>query len=713
MRLRHADSASNSRTPATAIRLPHRVHEFNTDANKPKNRVGTSVCQASVASEGSSGSGSSRSLKQALNSGNAALIERAAKDILQLHSENSAKPSRKPRLNPLVQDHVLRHLSLPTLTAVLSIIQPRALQLSTPAITSLTRRLLYLNHLEDVQDLLSLVQPHIISHLHRLRRTKPHSVSYTPPDIVRLAFLFLNSFLSVDQKGSISVFQALVDSGHIPSEAAIDSSSSQTLEQIICMSLVKASLYWNWNDISEDILSQLIQSTPTPDSFTLRHTTACLYTLLTSPSSNDLHRCFNLIQLLHPHAPVPDGLVRQFYDCAVDSDAPQVAEELYDFSRERTVLAAHSYPAPQGRALTWLMTHVAEKSKKEYLVRNLASDVVQGHLPVPVDHRAQFISTIAEKGLALPARALWERYSTGKDGSVLCGNSRVMLRLTNIFTSLARSKTLKLNNNSEEGNTTPNDTETQKVSDLHSFANHVVTKYKEHHEPWEKADHRVITSYARACFIIGKNTEGFEIFKILTKRLELPDLYDVNVALGAIAKQAPESAARVIESMVERGVKPDAVTLGTVLHHASVQKNTKVTEEMVRRAVEMKKINSDVKAFGALIRAVVEPREDDTQETRILKLQGAWELVRQFVENGTQTSTQLGKYLVSLAIEAGDAYLAFKFWDALLKESAEYDDEQQRRQRGAIQVLTLAQNMRAEISGPYTRMIINQLNKRG
>ncbi|KAF9454774.1 hypothetical protein P691DRAFT_610962, partial [Macrolepiota fuliginosa MF-IS2] len=497
---------------------------------------------------------------------------------------------------------------------------------------------------------------------------------YTPPPIVRSSFVFLNALLSVDQKDAVVIFRALVDSGHIPSEAMVDSSSSQTFEQIIQMTLVKASVYWNWNDIADDILSRLLQSNPTPDSFTIRHTIDCLYTFLISPSPHSLHRCFNLIRLLHPHSPVPDSLIRQFYQCAVDINAPAAAEKMYDFSREAAILETHSYPAPQGRALTWFMHCVAEKSKKQYLVRTLASDVVEHNIPVSLDRRPNFISTIAQRGFASAARALWERYATGKDGPMIYGDSSLMLRMTSLFTNLARQKQSRLN---APEDSISHEIEMRKVAELRSFVGHILAKFKEHHEPWEDADHRAMTSYARACFIVGKNAEGFDIFKVLLQRLELPDLYDVNVALSAIAKQAPEAASKMVGKMEEYGVQPDAVSLGTVLHHASTQGCKEVMEEMIGRVMETQRIHSDVKAFCVLVKAVVQPEEDDTKETRTLKLQSAWELVRQFTKRKNLVSTELGNYLVSLAIEAQNASLAFNFWSVLLKDSAEYNDARQ------------------------------------
>lgn len=706
--LRRLDSASTSintsNTRPAEDGLFDRVQGFYTHVEETENQVNLEVQPHSTNSalarltRGQLSDG--QALTQALSFGNPTLIEDVVKGILRRRDKISIQAST---WDLLVQDSVLRVLSLSTLSTVLSTIRPRTVHLSAVTIGKLVQRLLTPNQSENVDQLLSLLYPHVLYHLRHLRRVHSHSVCHTPPDIIQSAFKFLSAFLPINRENAINIFNVLSDTGHIPSEAMVDSSSSQTLEQIISVSLVKASIYWNWKDIAEDIISHLLRSTPTPDPFVIRHTTDCLYTLLISSSPNSLHRCLNLIRLLHPHAPVPDGLIRQFYECAVEVDAPYAAEDLYDFSKNPAILDAHSYPTPQGRALTWLMSYMAEKSKKVYLIRTLASDVVKGRIPIPVDQRARFISIIAERGFASPARALWELYATGKDGPIVHGDSALMLRMTSLFTKLARTIESKLDDTKGDIST---------AIELRSFVHHIITKYKECHEPWESADHRAMTSYARACFIVGKNTEGLNIFKALMKRLEMPDLYDINVALSAIAEQAPKVAGRMIERMEEHGVSPDAVSLGTVLHHASTQKCTEVVDKMIQRAMGAEKIHSDVKAFGALVRAVVQPEEDDTQEARLLKLKSAWELVRRFIESGTQPSTQLGNYLVSLALQARDASLAFNFWDALLKESAEYDDEWQRRQRNAIVLLTMAQNMRGEISGTYTRMITNQLKKR-
>ncbi|KAF5360657.1 hypothetical protein D9756_004788 [Leucocoprinus leucothites] len=650
-------------------------------------------------------------VRQKLKTGHPAAIERIAKSIIR----SPPGTFEQSTWDLLIQDDALRMMSLPTLQDVLSFTETRDIQLSASVIGSILRRLVSPKQEMDIARLLFSIQPHLLFHLQNLRSANLHSVSYVPPGLIRSSFIYVHALLHVDNVDkerrekavdqALSIFRSLVDSGHIPSDAMVDSSSSQTLEQIIDMSLVKASLYWNCHDVCETILSCVLQSSSALDSFTFQHATDCLYTLLTSPSRSGLDRCLNIIRLLHPHAPIPDSLIRQFYECAVDIDATSATEGLYDFTRSPQVLSHHRYPPPQGRALSKLMFHLAGKSNNVHLIRVLASDVVEGHLPVPLNDRAEFITIIAQKGIALPARALWELYATGKSGSLVYGDSGLMVKMVALFTNLAQRLESKVGNSEVDDL----DNGKTKASDVRSFVRQIMSKFKEHHEPWKQADHRVITSYARACFIVGENTEGFDIFRVLLGRLELPDLYDVNVALSALAKDSPHAAARTIKKMEERGLRPDIVTFGTVLHHASTQKYQKVASEMMDQIMELETLQSNIKTYGALIRALVQPKPDDDKEILILKLQTAWRLIHQV--GVPRQSTQIGNYLVSLSIKAEDATLAFKFWSALLKESADHDDDQQRWQRGAIISLARAQREREEMSGGYLQMICRELNR--
>lgn len=643
------------------------------------------------------------SLRWKLKKGHDAAIERATNFIIHNDPKSFGESTRVL----LLQDNVLRALALSTLEKVLSFFETQAYWISAVALGRIVRRLVSPKQMQDNTTLLSLIQPYIIQHLRSVPSANTQSVSYVPPPIITTTFIYIHALLRVNQEEAISIFRILVDTDFIPSAAMVDSSSTQPLEQIIDMSLVKAGLYWNCQEVSETILVHALNSPANVDPFIIQNAIDCLYTLLSSPSESNLGSCLNIMCFLHSHAPIPDSLVRQFYECATDLDAMPTAEEFYSFSRDPRADLYHRYPPPQGRALSKLMEYSAARSRNIHLVRTLASEAVENRLSIPLNNRARLINIVARKGIASSARALWELYALGKDGSVVYGDSGLMVQMVNLFTNLADRLLSQ-----EEGDSEVNDSDGQQSvvtsDDVRSFVHHIISKFKEYHEPWKDADHRAITSFARACFVVGKYTEGFDAFQVLLDRLEKPDLHDVNVALSALAKKSPKAAARAIKKMEMRGLQPDSVTFGTVLHYASVHNCQEVVSEMIDRVMRTDILKSDVKVFGALIRALAQPEPDDSRESRILKLQGVWKLIHR--AQNPQLPTQIGNYLVSLALEAGDATLAFKFWNVVLKDRAEWCDPQQRLQRGAIISLAKEQNQREEISGGYLSTLRRELN---
>ena len=644
-----------------------------------------------------------RSLQWKLKTGHDAAIERAASFILS-HDPQSFEESTRVLL---LQDNVIRALSLWTLERALVLFETHGYWLSASALARTVRRLISPKQTQDTTRLLQLIQPHIIQHLKSVQPADTHSVSYIPPPIVTTSLIYIHALLRVDKEQGISLFRMLVDADFIPSAAMVDSSSTQPLEQIIDMTLVKAGLYWNCEEVSETILLHALSSPHTVDPFIIQNAIDCLYTLLSSPSESNLVSCLNIMRYLHIHALIPDSLIRQFYDCAVDLDVVSAAEGLYSFSRNPRAGLYHHYPPPQGRALSKLMEYLSARSRNIHLVRTLASEAVEDRLPIPLNSRSRFINIVARKGIASTARALWEHYTLGKDGPMVYGDSGLMVRMVSLFTNL----TYRLLET--EGDSEVDDSDDGRLvatsDDVQEFVRHVMSKFKEHHEPWIDADHRAITSYARACFVVGNHMEGFQTLKVLLERTEMPDLHDVNVALSALAKESPKAAAKAIKNMEKRGLQPDSVSFGTVLHHASVQNCQEVVAEMIERILGADVLRSDVKVFGALIRALVQPKPDDDRESRVLKLQSVWKLIHQ-IQN-PQLPTQIGNYLVILALEAEDATLAFKFWDMLLKGRADWGDPQQRVQRSAIISLAQEQNEREEISGGYLRTLNRELSR--
>ena len=83
---------------------------------------------------------------------------------------------------------------------------------------------------------------------------------------------------------------------------------------------------------------------------------------------------------------------------------------------------------------------------------------------------------------------------------------------------------------------------------------------------------------------MGRISDGINTLKILLERRELPDMYDINVALSAMAEYSPRKASRMIGKMVRRGLTPDAVTFGTVLHHSIIHGDMDLANKLFNQA---------------------------------------------------------------------------------------------------------------------------------
>jgi hypothetical protein len=512
-----------------------------------------------------------------------------------------------------------------------------------------------------------------------------HSTTYYPPRIIKLAFRFLRQLLNMSQKEeALPLFQALLDTGHIPREMiqGLDSSSND-FNVIIFIALAKASLHWNWNGLTILTLTDILDLPRIPHQSIIDLNLDTIYALLDAPTPNGIRACRQLICKVHPHAPVPNSVIRQFYTSAMQLSQTDEAEELYHFTRTSSILDEHQYSPPHGLALSWLMYHLTTTSRRTYLSRQLVSEVVENNLPLPLHYRARFLSKAAAQGYATFARTLWERYSVGNDKHVVVGNSALMLRMISLFANLRRrSGTSQRFNDqnffSEDGGTLETHTD-----DLTSFMTQVLQEYRAHHTPLVKAPHPALTSLARACFILGKYSEGLEVFRVLLERKEIPDMYDVNVALTAVAKAKPRLAARMIDRMIEKGLTPDAVTYGTVMHHALINNDSYLVYDMMEGIRGLKGTRLTLQSIAGVIRATVSSGTGGQEGLRD-QLQSVVTMIETLNRTTTFSSPQVGKYLVSVSLRANDFILAYKFWYLLLRESAEWDDREQQLLRRRI-----------------------------
>ncbi|PFH53916.1 hypothetical protein AMATHDRAFT_72941 [Amanita thiersii Skay4041] len=387
---------------------------------------------------------------------------------------------------------------------------------------------------------------------------------------------------------------------------------------------------------------------------------------------------------MHRFSYIPSGLVRHFYCCAAEQLLGEEAVAFYSFSRTPEILRQHRYPPPQGTALSWLMHHLTNMSKKTHISRLLATEVVEDNLHIPPQFRSRFISLTAFRGYSLLARKLWERYSVGKDKDLVVGNPGLMVRMTSILAHLIRR--VKLSLQSSQGRNAEVEVEMleHQLQDLTLFQRRVLVEFRASNEPLTDAPHAVITSFARACFIVGDITEGFKLLKLILRRKEVPDMYDVNVALTALAEHDHRTAAQILERMLAKKIQPDVVSYATVMHYAQLRNDKEMVDKMIERIRVSNDTQLSLKSVASLIRATVDFENEDTESTKQAKLQTAMEIIRTLTPDKFLRSQQIGKYLVAASLRANDGGMAYRFWRLLIRQSTEWEDREQVFQRRLI-----------------------------
>ena len=526
-------------------------------------------------------------------------------------------------------------------------------------------------------NLLLAIYPIFCAHL--LRHKPPGGVQlvdYYPPNIIHTAFAYMHKLLDFPcQQEALQLFQILVDSGYVPREVVqgLDSSSTD-FSAIVCMALAKACLHWNWKNLPILVISGLLKHSHTPHQSVIDVTFDVIYALLDNPTGRSIRGCTYLVSHVHRHAPVSDSIIRQIYTAAAELSEGDVAERLYEFSRTPSIVEQHFYPPPHGIALPWFMHYLSTDSRKTHLSRQLASEVVQDNLPIPLQTRADFILNTAAQSYATFARELWERYAASSDNHVIVGNSALMIRMVSLFTSLRRR--LRDTCVDEEAFV-------RQSEDYTTFLTQILQSYRVHHMPLIKAPHQALTSLARACFMVGKYTEGLEVFKVLLQRKEIPDIYDINVALTAVAEAKPRLAASLIKRMVQKGMRPDSVTFSTVMHHAFLRGDLNVVNQMIEGIRGLKDVRWTLPTVDGLIRATINSGMPGSQDLKS-RLQTVLKMVEFLKETTTLSSPQTGKYLVYVSLRENEVMAAYSFWDIFLRHGAEWDDDEQRQIRRRI-----------------------------
>ncbi|KAK0244336.1 hypothetical protein EDD85DRAFT_898140 [Armillaria nabsnona] len=534
-------------------------------------------------------------------------------------------------------------------------------------------------------ELLDMLHPVVMYHLekHPLPPKKA-SVLYCPSQLIRRSGFYIRSLLIADKRDKVlEVFQVLMEKQFV--QPIPELSASQEFGVIVLLTLTKAWFHWDWRNIGIQLLIDGVRQPnafdPAITSATHRLIADCTYQCVQHARHQELSDCLELLFQLHSISPLPDNIIHALYITLKTQEFFALALKLYTFVSDPSVIEHHAYPPPPSEVLLWLLKSIDNQSSGSHLARSLAGAVVHQNVHLPVEDRAYFIAILAKNGFGNLARTLWLRYSTGPDKAYVTGNATCMIRMVSIFTHLRK----RLNSLESRPSTRIPDPALSRERDTEfaTFVNHVLTEWSLVHTPLTAASHENLTSFARANFIAGRQSDVFSVYEILLERREIPDLHDVNIVLGALAERHPRAAARMIERMVEKGLHPDGVTFGTVMHQALVHKDLSLFQDLLLRLSEMQVALTE-KALVSFLRANATLSLTAAPDVQRKKFLGILSVVTAMKHTGITSSPHLGKFLAYAALKAGLVVFAYRFWKLLLSESAQWDDDEQGQLRSTL-----------------------------
>ena len=428
---------------------------------------------------------------------------------------------------------------------------------------------------------------------------------------------------------------------------------------------------------------------------------------------------------------------------------------------EPWIMTKTQYPVPRGASLLWLFEAMLKKSKNVHLCRRLAKEIVESNIDIPVYDRGHFIRLVANAGFAQAAKELWTRYSEDESQGVI-GHAGAMIRLASLFYHLGKDLEAKeamldeglemvksLPSPSDPDESLGDDCESEigviegedtnllfDVDAAKGFAKEVVERFRTCKEPIRGLVQQDLNALARAYFMMDRPEEGFALFEI-AKATRFPDMYDVNVGLSGVAKYNVELASRMVDRMHERGLVPDEVTWGTLIHLAFLKGDMGLGISLVMRAQRRSTSEFSSRTINSLIRASLSDilpgsqvpshaitlgskrgvgplqltlgGEGSAEQTR-QNLDMAWHLIGTLDSQTFVGTWSLARFCLDRALWVGDAELAFRFWDKYLRSKTQWGDPDQVKTRKKLYELVATAKGERKLEASQATKMLRQLS---
>lgn len=601
-------------------------------------------------------------------------------------------------------------------------------------------------------NIIDLVVPMLIDLISEREPTKEHS-----PRVVWPLYCVTQRLIMLGQyQKALNVFHVLVHTENVTTSSITPTQvAEQDFSAIIISSLVRSSVRWGWYVRAKDLLREAMEHSKKTTGVIIpayrKLAAELIAPLLSIAVQPDISSAMQFICLLMDYGeldvgpPFKRSPLYQFYVKAHLVNEVDLAEKVYSYSQSTKIAAKvqQKYPAPPKEAAKWLLNALSKKQNIG-LARTLVRQIVEEDAHIPFHDRPYIIGIAASRGLAGPARALWERWTSGTPHQrmYVTGNAFATIRLVSVFANLLRRRGSKTGdedvleaypwlkqtsrrhekgirqplqsvppegrpsasadesvvaspgNVGEESLALPDasnpcdessDAEEIKNSaeELRAFASRVVAEFRQSLKPLKEASHISLSALARAYFLLGDHVNGFAVFNFMLQRHMILDLYDMNIILAAMAHHDPLHAMRMLERMVDRGISPDAVSFGTIIHYAILHGRQDLVSAAIVRAKQLGIESFTFKTLGTILHATTRSiltLEGDAADG----LDGARDIIQTMVAAKYTPSPAMGRDVVIAALKNDSPRIAFRFWKMLIKNNAEWKDGAQKRLREKI-----------------------------
>jgi hypothetical protein len=521
------------------------------------------------------------------------------------------------------------------------------------------------------RELLDLIFPSLFFNL---QNTTLQEHTGTPSPFVFASFTLLRWLLPRSQERSVELYKMFVDTGHVPSISLQDENvTSGTLNALLYSSSIRTCCQKGWRELAAEFIHDYLKGGKDHQTLGIDLILELVGYLLDSPSEADLYQCCNFIIQLHRIQPVPDEVIHDFYAIAAQFQMSGPAKRLYLFTEATRFDKFHNYPLPQGHSLVWLAKNLANDDSTRPAFESLVNKAHEQRqdILIPVSHQPYYLILVVEEGFGLIAQSLWEEWSPGIHGEVIRGSPKILVRIIRLARSMARKQKERLTHLKKCN--PPDSAEIElsidKLRAISSFTKKVLRAFITQHEPLYSADHIVLTSLARACFVLGLVSQGFDCLQTLLRRSEKPDIVDINVGLTILAEYEPRAAAAFAATMLHYDVQPDEFTFSTIIHHAMVKNELDLCIELARQMKETLTPNSNFQPFYGMVSASIAKRTHDTPQQRVLRLKTVLQVLQlmQYPKDRFMMHPEVGQSLIRASLPDYPE-VAFEFCKLLSKD---------------------------------------------